>query len=123
MNLLKGTLDLMLLYDKDITDIRFFGIKGECYFSIFDFEKMFNIEYDDGFGGTNIPETLVIVFKDNAWLERHEYDGSEWWEYKETPIKPKDRYIPLKPITDWDMIDYSFSDALESGCIKKSEER
>ena len=29
-----------------------------------------------------------IVFKDNTWIERHEYDGAEWWEYKETPKEP-----------------------------------
>ena len=26
-----------------------------------------------------------IVFKDRTWLERWEYDGSEWWEYKKCP--------------------------------------
>ena len=26
-----------------------------------------------------------IVFKDRTWLERWEYDWSEWWEYKKCP--------------------------------------
>lgn len=26
-----------------------------------------------------------IVFKDKTWLERWEYDWSEWWEYKKCP--------------------------------------
>ena len=26
-----------------------------------------------------------IVFKNSAWLERNEYDGSEWWELKKMP--------------------------------------
>lgn len=26
-----------------------------------------------------------IVFKDMTWLERWEYDWSEWWEYKKCP--------------------------------------
>ena len=26
-----------------------------------------------------------VTFTDGTWIERHEYDGSEWWEYKETP--------------------------------------
>ena len=26
-----------------------------------------------------------ILLKDQSWFERHEYDGSEWWEYKKAP--------------------------------------
>ena len=42
--------------------------------------------YDDGFGGANV-EDVFIVFDDGSWLERGEYDGSEWWEYKITPTR------------------------------------
>ena len=31
----------------------------------------------------------LLVVGDNWWLERHEYDGSEWWEFKTIPNKPK----------------------------------
>jgi len=27
----------------------------------------------------------IIVFNDGSWLERREYDGSEWWEFQQTP--------------------------------------
>ena len=27
----------------------------------------------------------ALVFKDRTWLERWEYDWSEWWEYKKCP--------------------------------------
>lgn len=43
-----------------------------------------NQNYDNGYGGEEIDLELVVV-GDNWWLERHEYDGSEWWEYKELP--------------------------------------
>lgn len=43
-----------------------------------------NTEYDNGFGGNYIAMGLKIVGK-TFWLERNEYDGSEWWEYKEFP--------------------------------------
>jgi hypothetical protein len=46
------------------------------------------IEYDSGFGGQEINETLMVIGSD-WWLERHEYDGSEWWEFKSLP-KPLD---------------------------------
>jgi hypothetical protein len=31
---------------------------------------------------------IIVVGKD-WWLERHEYDGSEWWEFKTMPDKNK----------------------------------
>lgn len=40
--------------------------------------------YDSGYGKSEVAEDLVIV-GDGWWLERNEYDGAEWWEYKETP--------------------------------------
>ena len=43
-----------------------------------------NIIYNDGYGLEEINTALVVVGKD-FWLERHEYDGSEWWEYKSIP--------------------------------------
>lgn len=35
---------------------------------------------------------------DDWWLERHEYDGSEWFELKELPDKPKQK-LELKALT------------------------
>ncbi|WP_421354963.1 hypothetical protein [Streptococcus suis] len=40
--------------------------------------------YDSGYGSANVATDLVVVGK-NWWLERGEYDGSEWWNYKESP--------------------------------------
>lgn len=45
------------------------------------------VNYDDGYGAQEIADDLVIV-GDNWWLERMEYDGSEWWEFKEKPSIP-----------------------------------
>lgn len=39
------------------------------------------INYYDGYGATEINEHLKIIFTDDSWLERREYDGSEWWEF------------------------------------------
>ena len=44
-------------------------------------------EYDNGYGGVGVNMSLTVVGKD-FWLERHEYDGSEWWEFKQMPKKP-----------------------------------
>lgn len=48
-----------------------------------DFLCSLNFEYDNGYGIQHVYGT--IVFKDDSWLERREYDGSEWWEYKSVP--------------------------------------
>lgn len=43
------------------------------------------INYDDGYGGQEIDSSLVIV-GDDWWLERAEYDGAGWFEFKKQPI-------------------------------------
>lgn len=49
--------------------------------------------YDNSYG---TQELFGIVWMNNGdWLERHEYDGSEWWEYKTCPDIPE--YLQNKP--------------------------
>ncbi len=57
-----------------------FAISWEQFLEIADFN------YDDGYGAQEIATDLVVV-GDGWWLERHEYDGSEWWEFKSLPIR------------------------------------
>jgi len=40
-------------------------------------------EYDDGFGGQNL--FGVIFCEDGVWMQRGEYDGSEWWDIYQYP--------------------------------------
>lgn len=47
-----------------------------------------DVNYDSGYGGNEILGTLKIVGCD-WWLERGEYDGSEWWEFKTMPTRPE----------------------------------
>ena len=61
-----------------------------------DFEKYSNIEYDSGYGSAKVAEDLLII-GNVFWLGRHEYDGSEWWEFKQMPTRYKE--LPFKPIT------------------------
>jgi hypothetical protein len=60
-----------------------------------DFIRHSNTIYDSGYGASEVAEDLLIVGND-FWLERHEYDGSEWWEFKQ---KPKYKDLPFKQIT------------------------
>lgn len=52
------------------------------------FQIITNIEYDNDYGCREIASDLLIVGKD-FWLERHECDGSEWWEFKAIPKEPE----------------------------------
>ena len=52
-----------------------------------EFWELADVEYDSGYGGQEVATDLLIVGK-NWWLERHEYDGAEWWEYKQLPVQP-----------------------------------
>lgn len=42
-----------------------------------------SLNYDAGYGSQKIAADLIIYFTDNSYAERTEYDGCEWWEYKE----------------------------------------
>lgn len=48
--------------------------------------KLENVLYDSGFGIQELFGT--IWYTDGTWSERCEYDGSEWWEYRERPKIP-----------------------------------
>lgn len=82
---------------KKSQDIDWIGsMDGEYAMTWEEFEKLANFEYDGGFGSQKIASDLVIVFKDGSYLERAEYDGSEWWEFKTQPEKKEN----AKPITN-----------------------
>jgi hypothetical protein len=54
-----------------------------------EFLNKLNFEYDDGYGGQELYGTIWLM-EENTWYERGEYDGSEWWEYKECPKVPNE---------------------------------
>lgn len=89
-NLLEETLEIMQNHGKSIKDVRFvrcdwmvydydleYYKEYEYYMSWEDFASMANRFYDSSYGGTEVKDNLQIIGK-NWWLERHEYDGSEW---------------------------------------------
>lgn len=83
-NLWEETMRMLVAHGKTFEDVKYvqgsnFGITKE------NFEKVAKkSKYYSGFGAQEVAEDLVVV-GDNWWIERHEYDGSEWWEYKEKP--------------------------------------
>lgn len=82
MNLWKETVAELDKHGKTVADIKFVQTKKG---RIENFEALAKkINYYDGFGGQEIEPSLVIV-GDNWWLERAEYDGAEWFEFKQQP--------------------------------------
>ena len=86
MNLKAETIKILKAHKKTFKDIKWIGgadftIPTELFW------KLADKNYDEGYGGTKVADDLVIVGGD-WWLERAEYDGSEWWEFKTLPTKP-----------------------------------
>lgn len=98
MNLLKETIKILKDHNKTFDDIEWIGTT-EIEISVDEFIKEADREYDDDYGAAEVNPNLVVVGKD-FWLERDEYDGLEWWEFKTMPKRPmpKKLYIFNEPI-------------------------
>lgn len=93
---------IKILKDNNRTteDVLWCGSEEFGWFSFADFLEIAPEKYDYGYGGQEIAKDLLIVGGD-FWLERHEYDGSEWWEFKSLPKKPEN-YNKPKTINNGD---------------------
>ena len=49
-----------------------------------EFLQKLNFEDDAGYGGQELYGTVWLM-EEGTWLERGEYYGSEWWDYKKCP--------------------------------------
>ena len=72
--------------NKNLDNIKFIRIN-------FDGSKIHKLDdlhfvYDNDFGGAEF--FGYILLDDNDWLERGEYDGATWWEYKKYPEELED---------------------------------
>lgn len=86
VNLLEETLNELQDYGKTIEDVKWIGT-DKYIIPIERFVKIADQEYDNDYGGEEVCREIVVV-GDSWWLERGEYDGSEWWDFKILPSKP-----------------------------------
>ena len=90
MNLARETLDILKECGKTIQDARWVGYYDGDRNKRISVDEFFvaamRTNYDNGYGSAEIDTSLVVV-GDDWWLERAEYDGSEWWEFKTMPKK------------------------------------
>jgi len=90
-NLLQEVLGVFRANDKAPADVRWIGsANGALAISWDAFERIADREYDRGFGHCEVAPDLVIV-GDDWWMERKEYAGREWWEFKTQPRRDAGR--------------------------------
>lgn len=51
-----------------------------------EFLAKLDFKYCNGYGLQRLHGYIGMA--DGTWFERAEYDGSEWWEYRSTPVCP-----------------------------------
>lgn len=89
MNLLEETKADIKASGHKVADIVFIGSVDtghECTWE--QFRVMADREYDAGFGAQEVAKDLLIAFSDGSTMWRHEYDGSECWQYSAPFAKP-----------------------------------
>ena len=94
MNFLEETEVKIKASGHNINDVMFIGKDdGKLRMPWWRFVETADFNYDSGYGYCEIPTNLIVYFKDNTYLFRNEYDGSEWWEYRVSKIfTPEDEY-------------------------------
>lgn len=81
-NLLAETLEDIASSGHTVADVVFIGSADGVYkMDWAKFEVLADVEYDSGFGSAEVATDLVVLFSDGKRMWRHEYDGSERWEW------------------------------------------
>ena len=87
INLKDETLEILNEHGKTWDDVEWIGsVSRNLTIDKNQFLILADREYNNGYGGNEVSLDLVVVGED-FWLERHEYDGSEWWEFRRAPVK------------------------------------
>ena len=101
MNLLKETKRDIERFGKSPDDIEYIGSADGYCCTWAEFQTLAAIDYDRSYGAAEIATDLVILFRDRTWMERGEYDGSEWWDYRTPPVPPPaDQRKPIAKLKD-----------------------
>jgi len=99
MDLLKETTEIMDRSNLFIEDIEYinYGDDWDSKITMGSYDWEWFLEYckdytnyDNGYGTPKIGN-IEIVFNNGTWLDRGEYDGSEWWDVLSTPERQEDK--------------------------------
>lgn len=88
--------DTLLDYGYDVDDIATVG--DFLTFDEYDVQEFLDclkgIVYDNGYGCVYFRRGIKLIMTDGTWIEREEYDGSEWWTHRSVPAI--DALVPHK---------------------------
>lgn len=96
MNLLNELKERLEEVNKTIDDIKWVGTT-DFKVDIETFLKLADTEYDDGYGQQEVAPDLLIV-GDDWYIDRREYDGSEWFEFHKKIEEPTE-ILEIKALT------------------------
>lgn len=82
----KITLDRYI--DRQYSEEKYLLKRGYSEEQLEYFLECLNIEYDSGYSSQDLYGTVWL--EDGTWLERADYDGSEWWEHMFLPEIPEE---------------------------------
>lgn len=92
LNLLIETENCLRENGKSWDDVRWVSVErdgGRLRVPVDEFRRLAaSFDYDEGYGSVEVDGSLVVA-GDGWWLERAEYDGSEWWEFRRPPEEPE----------------------------------
>jgi hypothetical protein len=102
-SILRETLEVLSEHGKSGEDIIWCGNEEFGYFTWKEFVELIRLNpYDDQ--DQDIPRDLLIVGSD-FWLERHECEGGEWWQFNSQPKRPANHVKLCRLIgTVWDTL-------------------
>ena len=81
-NLLKETIFNLNHHGKTLDDVTHIFLDNQYQITKEDFIKAADEEYNSGYGCNYVKLGLVLL-GEGFWMERYEYDGAEWWIYRE----------------------------------------
>lgn len=98
-NLLHETCDIMDKNGKDNSDILHIGSPDGKYSLTWEqFVKLSNRKYNNQTQKFKVAYDLVILFKDNSWLEREHDTGLEFWRYHSIPKRGNTKSRKIRSI-------------------------
>ena len=93
-NLKEETLKVLHNHGKRKEDVKYV-CGAEFQISLEQFWKLADTEYDSSYGAPEIATDLMLI-GDDFYMDRGEYDGSEWWDFNTVPDKTR---LPIREIT------------------------